>query len=71
MKDCTNCGAALEDDAKVCNVCGAYLIFNNDHNVPTDSEIRPKGTAGRACCLSIVILGIIFGVYFFLTRGAP
>ena len=26
MKNCPKCGTPLEDDAKVCNICGAKLI---------------------------------------------
>lgn len=58
MKQCTNCGNMLTDDATYCNVCNTALNERFD-----DFEARPKynDTFLKVLCI-LTIIGAVFGI---------
>lgn len=69
MKTCLNCQKENNDDLKFCGYCGASL---DAASLPAENLVKPKKKFRWWIIPLILILvgGIAFGVYYFVTQSA-
>lgn len=54
MKFCKNCGKALNDDARVCDVCGTVMESPQPQNSVEDKELAVIAYIGPLCFIPLL-----------------
>lgn len=59
MKNCTQCGASLEDDAKFCTNCGAKVTEKQNVNNTEQVTPKPKKFNGNGKKINLAVIAIV------------